>query len=486
MGRRKGSLNKSTLARLAAQAAASQPALPVAAAPESPAATPPPPAVPGFALSAGPAVHVEAPAPVPQALRATTAFIEYLAPSSEKWRIERGEELLQMFSIDREQLQTWHSAIAPQERAWHLVRLRFGLAPLLAGPGDAAYMVPLSIEQIAERLNGSLAEGEKPITPAEVELEFDAVRAFWVRWQTAHRGSERPETPQIDEISRATVAERDATLRSHGFSEITDENERLFVFSRINDLRDKIEEAEGRTLVQRCIRLELRMQRNDAIIAKLEHEAAKPDEDTDKASNLRKDIAAYNDLGKDLGVQHLALMKAMGATQEQNPTVQKKVAFVDCLGQLIRGIQEYESRGDNTIIDGVFTAAEVKILTTPMSLRPPQYRLDIVMLTRDAMKHENLWNPEYEPPQMDRAMYRRMRKALRDALGAMENEDGAVFEMEEDEIGGSGDSDAERPPSPSDAMNTAAPAAAPAAPLGGYQRPALTGRVRPGDEFTVG
>lgn len=464
--------------------AAAQPALSPAteqAAGESPAVLGP--ETRPFALMPASSPHIEPPDqrnPVPPI---KTAFVLYEAPGGEKWRIEQGEELLRTFGISAEDLPDWHSAIAPQEKGWRLVRLRFGLSPLLAGPSDAEYLLPLSLDQIAEKL---------AMDATAVHLEIDAVRAFWLRWKTANRKEDNGDQRSvgvISEVDRATEAEREALLKAHGFSDITDPEEKLMAYSRIIDLKNKLEDEEGRTIARRAIRLELRLTRNDAIIAKLEHQAADPATDAEAATSLRNDIKGYHDLSKDIGAQHLNLMVKMNATQEQNPTVQRKVAFVDCIGQLIRGIQEYESRGDNTIIDGVFTAAEIKVQTRPMSLRPAQYRLDIVMITREAMKHENLWNPDYEPPAMERSMYRRMRKALRDALTAMEDDSGAVLEMEEEEVTGGGDAIGDMPAS---AGTTATPASgngasqfAPLAPFAsrsGFGGP----RARPGDEFTTG
>lgn len=479
MGRRKGSLNKSTIAKLATAAQPTLTAAPEHSAGDTAAATGP--EARPFALMPASSPHIDPPDqrnPVPTT---KAAFVLYAAPGGEKWRIEQGEELLRTFGISVDDLPDWHSAIAPQDKGWRLVRLRFGLAPLLAGPSDAEYLLPLSLEQIAEKL---------AMDVTAVHLEIDAVRAFWLRWKTANRSvaSGLAAAPGINEVERATEAEREALLKFHGFSDITDPEEKLMAYSRIIDLKNKLEDEEGRTIARRAIRLELRLTRNDAIIAKLEHQAADPATDAEVATSLRNDIKGYHDLSKDIGAQHLNLMVKMNATQEQNPTVQRKVAFVDCIGQLIRGIQEYESRGDNTIIDGVFTAAEIKVQTRPMSLRPAQYRLDIVMITREAMKHENLWNPDYEPPAMERSMYRRMRKALRDALAAMEDDSGAVLEMEEEEGGGS-DAVGE---APAPMGTTAAPmsgnGASQFAPMGTFPNRSGFGgpRVKPGDEFTTG
>ncbi len=65
-------------------------------------------------------------------------------------------------------------------------------------------------------------------------------------------------------------------------------------------------------------------------------------------------------------------LERLGAPQEQNPGYRAKVAFGDSLGHLAKAMQEYYADGNNALVDGLFTAAEIKLLVTPTSLRPAQ------------------------------------------------------------------------------------------------------------------
>ena len=87
-------------------------------------------------------------------------------------------------------------------------------------------------------------------------------------------------------------------------------------------------------------------------------------------------------------------LERLGATQEQNPGYRAKVAFGDSLGHLAKAMQEYYADGNNALVDGLFTAAEIKLLVTPTSLRPAQYRPDLPMLVEQW--RANFWNPEWE------------------------------------------------------------------------------------------
>jgi hypothetical protein len=124
-------------------------------------------------------------------------------------------------------------------------------------------------------------------------------------------------------------------------------------------------------------------------------------------------------------------MEQLNLTQSQNPSIRRRSKIEASLNGMISAIREYESRGDRRLVDDVHTAAEVEILLKPTSLRPPQYRPDLVALIRDAMREENLFNPNYEPPEMPRASYRRFRGALMKGLQAVEDGE-AVQDLEED------------------------------------------------------
>ena len=76
------------------------------------------------------------------------------------------------------------------------------------------------------------------------------------------------------------------------------------------------------------------------------------------------------------------------------------MAFGDSLGHLAKAMQEYYADGNNALVDGLFTAAEIKLLVTPTSLRPAQYRPDLPMLVEQW--RANFWNPEWEGVKLPR------------------------------------------------------------------------------------
>lgn len=289
----------------------------------------------------------------------------------------------------------------------------------MIGDSDPSFLVPNSHESIAERMG---------MTPGMVRAEIFAAVEFWRKWSSANAKKDAPE-----KMMKAALPMEEALhlMAMHGFNheDYPLEVDRLFIGQRILDLQGKLEDDEGRVLAQSAIRMELQLRAMDSLVLNLQDDI-KHESVPSVKGELRKELKDLTGMITSQRAQYLAAMKALEATQAQNPNQRRKVAFGDCLGQLVRAIQEYEAKGDSALVDGVFTALEVELLMRPMSLRPVQYRPDIVAIVNDSMKHENLWNPEYESPVMPRHVYRKFSKAWRDAASSLQ-EDERVVDMEE-------------------------------------------------------
>jgi hypothetical protein len=393
VSRPKGSKNKKTVEREAAARAAEKPLIP----PE-----------PFSEQSAVVQAHETTTKPAPAAQN----FIEYVAPSGEHWRIEDGKMLMADFSVEPAEVPAWHQAMAPEKQTWHLLRSRYAIAPL-AGEANPEYLQPKSSEEVGKPLG---------LSGQDVQGQIDNAKAFWMRWKTANKSkldlppAAAPPIPE-DEVR--------VSLERYGFSDLPDQAHRQYAAQRLRDFKHKLEDEEGASLPPQAIRLELQLINIDKIIDKLAKTAENNKDDRDEMRtwmNTREKVAG----------QHVSIMEALNATQAQNPSVQRKIAFIDCLGTLVKGMQDYESRGDTTLIDGLHTAGEVKFLVTPTSLRPAQYRPDVVAILKDALKHENLWDPNYIPPTLDRGTHRRLLKSMQESLRAATEQDGALPDVEDD------------------------------------------------------
>jgi len=350
-----------------------------------------------------------------------SSFLEYTGPEGKKWRVECWPDLKRTFELGcGDDMVTLHERLCPEERSWRMVRLLFGVA-LLVGDSDLEYLSIHSHSEVAEIMG---------IDPKSLDAEILSAKTFWKKSITLARspgGGASVVIPNRD----ALPAGDDATklLQAHGFGDLTEELEKSYALERIMDLSAELEESKGRPLAQRAIRMELQQHGLDTMMRDLMSEYRKSDQKN--KSSIRKEIESLSKTQQAIQGEYSDLMEQLNLTQSQNPSIRRRSKIEASLSGLVAAIREYESRGDRELADGVFTASEIELLLKPTTLRPPQYRPDLVILIRDAMREENLFNPNYEPPEMPRATYRRFRGALMKALQAVE-EGEAIMDLEED------------------------------------------------------
>lgn len=403
MGRKPGSLNRKTVEKRAQQLALGS--------------------SPGGGEEASP--EELSPSPI-----AAGEFIEYPAPGGgPRWRVERGMEFLETFEAAADEASEIHECLALDERAWRLARLRFGIAPLL-GETNEEYMRPHSDAQVAALL--AIPEKELPgLLGAAVD--------YWKRWRTSRRTSatvaaRAPERAlpgaaeggvKMAELPHAHV---DSLLALHGFEGV-DDADRQFVAQRVLDLQTKLEDEEGSSLARNAISLELQLRNFDRML--FDVQKAMKTGDAKQKATYRKEFTDLTNARKGVSGEYVSVMEALDATQAQNPSARKKAVFRDCISSLMEAVRAYASRGDRTLVDGMHTAAEIELLITETTFRPPQYRPDIVAVVNDAMKEENFLSPDYVPPTMPREEYRRFRQAWMAALRA--TQEGGPLSLDDDE-----------------------------------------------------
>jgi hypothetical protein len=61
---------------------------------------------------------------------------------------------------------------------------------------------------------------------------------------------------------------------------------------------------------------------------------------------------------------------------------------------MVKAYQEFYRDGGQLLIDGMFTEAEVKLLMTPTTLRPAQYRPDLPLMVEEWKR--NFWDANYD------------------------------------------------------------------------------------------
>ncbi len=117
------------------------------------------------------------------------------------------------------------------------------------------------------------------------------------------------------------------------------------------------------------------------------------------------------------------------AKSARTPPTRAKGRFVRTSASL-RPLPNTMESDNTTLVDGLFTAAEIKPLVTPTSLRPAQYRPDLPMLVEQW--RANFWNPEWEGAKLPREMHRFLLATFKKA--SEEFAEGKVAEMDGGEM----------------------------------------------------
>lgn len=347
-------------------------------------------------------------------------FIEYAAPDNVSWRIDCGREMLKDFKIAgpedyiMSQVVRWHEALSDQSQIWLIVRRLFAVTPMY-GVEDPEEMRPWKMDRIAAHMK---------ISVREVEGGFAEAKAFWSRWQNASGPPVEPEAPEPT-IEDMGEAEMDKLLLENGFVGLDDPHERRYCARRILELEsildDEGQRALGRALIEQEMTLFFSVTpalRGLQTIVKTLHKGV-PTESQE--SRMLKLVASRGNLQE----QIQATMKALGITEAQLSSMKVKRNFRDCLGTLVSAVQAYEARGDRTLIDGVFTAAEIEMLTEEFTARPFQYRPDVVMVVPDCI--ERLFDPAFEPAKIGRRAHRKLLAGFKQGLANARAEEGATI-----------------------------------------------------------
>lgn len=368
----------------------------------------------------------------PESPTPATGSVEYPAPNGEKWRIERGGDLMADFEIgpsrtgdSLETLTKFHSALGNQEPAWNIICRLYGNAPLY-GVDDLDEMRVWTIAELAEK---------RGVEPRDLDAFVEGAKTFWKRAQLETQSVENVRVrPAVDEETA------DLLLREHGFGDVENPEERKYIASRCQELQlwldnDQLR-AATRSMLQQEITLffildpTIRGVRSEIARKLTEHHGVEK-ENTQLLSLMKERRDAQGALDNS--------MKVLGLFDSAGGALRKKMQFNDTLSILIEAIQKYYSEDDRELIDGLFTAAEVELLMTPTELRPMQYRPDLVLMALEAKEH--LWEADYSPTKLGRRASRKLTAGFAQGLaearsqeGEVTNEEAAAEELEEAEV----------------------------------------------------
>jgi hypothetical protein len=353
----------------------------------------------------------------------TGAFFEYLAPDGKAWRCDVPDKLFGDFGISgdadtrRDELTRLHCDVGPVRESWDVIRRVYRLAPVIGATKEE--LREWSIEEIAR---------EAGVPVKRIESIIEETKVFWARKcnerslvTRAVEGPSRCIGATVEALGDLDDEQIAKLLSKHGFEEVPPNYQR-YMARRIVEFQHLLDDEQGSHLARSALMQELILLEYDREIRRM----------------LQKDGAGRSQKALDDLVQRRSSLQStyentlerLGATQEQNPGYRAKVAFGDSLGHLAKAMQEYYADGNNALVDGLFTAAEIKLLVTPTSLRPAQYRPDLPMLVEQW--RANFWNPEWEGAKLPREMHRFFLATFKKA--SEEFTEGKVAEMDGGEV----------------------------------------------------
>lgn len=307
--------------------------------------------------------------------------LEYRAPDETIWRCERANELCSDYRITGRagaitaKFKEWHRVMSTAPDTWLIVRRYYAISPLM-GASTVDDMRVWTTKEIAESAG---------VSPADIAALLKDTELFWNRSQVQGDLMHRMVTAAKPQMTSGEAGE---LLVRYGFADVTEPADRQYIVGRIADLGHILEMDEGRPIAISAIFQELMIRRTQKNLLMAMG--------GDTKYNFDKEQKRFSDLQS----SYEETMKRIGATQEQNPGFRRKVAFNDCVGQITKAMQEYYRDGKTTLIDGLFTEAELVLLLTPTTLRPPQHRPDLAILSQEW--RANIWNPNYVPTKIPR------------------------------------------------------------------------------------
>lgn len=387
--------------------------------------------------------------------------LEYTSPDGKRWRVADAMALLARFGIVEADLPEWHLVMQQRATFWEVVCRSYGVR--LFTEMDAARHVAWEDKLIAEQMGMAL--------PAVEDLRKRA--ASW--WKREKRKREKQEDPAQARLPDAELPpahapepapvpapvppDADAILKECGFSDERDEEVRSYLLRRIEDLGELLGSPSDRPAVLQMLNDEVTLffiinrrittiRRRIADVTREGQEPTSLDED-----KLEKFLKQGAQIQKNLE----AARTALGIGEGETGGVSLKIALQKNISQFIAAHRKWYAQGDTTLIDGVFTAGEVKVLTRPYGDRPLQYRVDLPILVQQFREH--LWRDDFEPVTLTRDMMRRLRAGFRRGIDAVMEEEGLMIEDLDDGEEAPGRTAPVAPVAP---MPAAAPAPAPA------------------------
>lgn len=369
-------------------------------------------------------------------IRQVPKTLQY-APAGEDappWIVGKWQELSGEFGVDDSDVVAWHLALAGQGggqgRPWLVIRRIFNVCPLWGDGATADDIRAWEWKELAE----SVGVPEK-----HLRQDLEAAKEFWKKAKVAN-SIQRNAKAATSAATGASIGDDSvnqldglpdfqihqdftddqiaAILTPFRFNEsVRSQSDRLYVANRILELSKMLKDKHRREQARQLIVMELNMSNHEMSLGMMKsrmdsmrknHELS--DKQSSELRGLADTIANTEKVLTSLSVTYQKAADELGADEMEAGEV-RRVAL-GTISHLIEAHREYYASGDKLLVDGMFTAEEVMWLTTPLAIRPAQYRPDVVLRMREASQPENLWGKDYEPTVIQRDACRRLLKLV--------------------------------------------------------------------------
>jgi hypothetical protein len=259
---------------------------------------------------------------------------------------------------------------------------------------------------------------------AELRGELEVIRAAWRKNTQTPKHPNKPElrnsekepgsklqtpndqTPKTDSAlptSHFSLESDDDLLRKHGFGPemfkipgLTAEDvrvEKSFLAARGREWEKILAAPSTKRLAHQALLHEFGLRRMQA--RKWQLESLTYESSTEEARR-QKELAG---LEKRISQNEETYQSQLTQLQEMAPwwnVTGKQMTMSGSIGDLIKGIQEYQANGSNALADGINTLAEIQLQMRQSQQQPePDYRLGLVTYWNEAKA--GLWSQEWKP-----------------------------------------------------------------------------------------
>jgi len=363
------------------------------------------------------------------------------------WKVGKWAELSAVFTLEEGDLDAWHACLCGQGRPWLVVKRLYQVGALYGEAMELEVLETWDLRRLAEKegvsekmLAGDLAAAvefwnkQRNVIGLKRVIETSAARDGGVTLDD--KGL--PEFRSEADLDEETVKR---CLTAYRLDKITGADDRLFAARRVLELKKFLDEKSTREQARQLIFMEISLGGYEtammAMKSRLRSFEGKENLTGDGAkevSGLMKDLQQAEKAQTELSESHRKLAESLGEADIDEARLRR--AALNTVGWWNEAIKEYHRDGTRKLVDGMFTAAELVWLTTPLSIRKAQYRPDIVIRAREAMRPENLWAPDYKPNAVEREAARRLKAIVEGLEEVMEPE-----EIEGIDAGGASDAE---------------------------------------------